>query len=799
MKFIKTFIFLIFIISLNSKFIEAQNLDKAFFLIQQHQYNKAVKILDKAINKKKDYLYALYGKIIIWTKNDYPKQNIHLAFYQAGREKKLYKKLPEEKKNYYKKKYKFSYKNIDSIIAYIYKSEYYKAKNSQSISALKHYIRYYPNSPYSKKAKFTVDSLIFKKMVPNNSAIEYKNFLNTYPNSTYYTLAKKKYYKILDSLYSESYRKLDYSKIQDFDATFPNYCDTIDSAKIYKRIAKIYTKLRIQEGYFASLNGKYQKFINNYPNYPQTIQVLILLAKNNKNIYKKQAIIDTLNKYKLLFNNKYKNIIDKKIQKILNRKKYSISSNINTKYNEYYPVLSTDGKTLYFCSDNNPKGIGGEDVFVSHLKNGIWTKPKLVKDFSSAYTNDAVMSISADENKVLLFINGKIFKTHKTTNGWSKKTEFKELNSGNWNGDACYTADGKALLFASQRKENINAKNTLSRNIDIYVVVKQKNGSWSKPINLGKTINSSGIERSPFLHPDMKTLYFSADRADSYGGLDIYKSTRLNDTSWTQWSKPINLGKNINTANDEYGFKISTDGNFGIYGGVSADSSNQDIFIVPISQKNKPNKVVIVTGIVSDNKNNPLDANVFWEDLETGKQLGHLTSDPQTGKFIIPLPIGKNYGFFVSKKGYYPVSDNINLNNKNTPSSITKNFVMNSINNIINGDISIELKNVFFDFNKYTLKKESYPELHRLADFIKSNPKIKIEISGHTDNIGNKTYNQKLSQLRADAVKKYLIYLGCPADNLIAKGYGEAKPIAPNNTEKGKAKNRRVEFRVLKK
>ncbi len=480
------------------------------------------------------------------------------------------------------------------------------------------------------------------------------------------------------------------------------------------------------------------------------------------------------------------------------QKVHSISANINTKANEYFPVITADGQTLYFCSDNRPENIGGEDIFVSHLVDNKWTKPQLIKELSTDTANEAVLSVSTDGNSLLIFSNGKIYESKKTKKSWSKLKYLKELNLGSWNADASYTADGNNILFSSVSKKNIGGKGYIFySNTDIYVIHKINDTTWSKPQNLGAVINTTKKERTPFLHPDMKTLYFSSERNDGFGSIDVYKSTRKNDTSWTQWTEPQNLGAAINTKSYDYGFKISTDGQKAYFNSTTIHG-DQDIYEINLSEKNKPESVVTITGIVTDNNKKPINAQIIWEDLETGKKLGELMSSPTDGRYTITLPLKKNYGFYVSKQNFYPLSDNIDLRDSLKAMKLDKNFMLTSIKKIIRKGAVIPLKNVFFQSNKYNLQSESFPELNRLAYFIKKHKNIIVEISGHTDNVGSYTYNLKLSQQRANAVRKYLILKNCKPAQIIAKGYGESKPVADNSSDKGKAKNRRVEFKVTK-
>ena len=458
--------------------------------------------------------------------------------------------------------------------------------------------------------------------------------------------------------------------------------------------------------------------------------------------------------------------------------------NINTyDGDEIVPIITIDGKTMYFCGENRDDNLGFEDVYVSHLVNGHWSKPVIDSVFSTPDSNEVLLDMSPDGNTAILFINGHIYKRIRTTDGWSKPILIQELNFKPWNSDISISSDGNAIFFAA------GEKNFFTMDINIYVIEKQPDGSWSAPKMLPSIINAGSLNRSPFIHPDMKTLYFATNGYNDGDNLDIYKTIRLDSTTWDKWSKPIKLS--FNTSSFDWAFRVTPDGKTGYF------CRNGNIYKVNLKKDEQANKIITITGIVKNDNGEFLNANVNWEDLETGEKLGELETNPQNGQFIIALPPGKNYGIYFSKQGYYPTSFNIDLRSKIDTFELKKTIVMHKIKDITSGKVSIKLNNVFFENNSYKLKKESFSELNRLADFIKAHPNLKIEIAGHTDNVGSEQYNLALSKKRANAVKRYLISQGCNPNQLITKGYGESKPVADNSTEEGKRLNRRVEFKVI--
>jgi len=484
---------------------------------------------------------------------------------------------------------------------------------------------------------------------------------------------------------------------------------------------------------------------------------------------------------------------------------------INTESPEFVPVISPNEKELYFTGFDRRDGYGKEDIFVSKKSSVDWEKAiNIGKSINTTDKNEGCIGISADNNQLLLFGSynesigrGDIFYVDKTADGWSQIQHFPEpINSADWDADAFLTSDGKALMFVSDRPGGIGEyfqrgkENELHNggNTDIYISQKTIDG-WSDPINLGHIINTPYEERTPFLHPDGKTLYFSSDGHYGLGDLDVFKSVRLKEDSWTEWSEPMNLGKEINTSGYDFGYKISTSGLTAFFSAYVAE--NSDIYSITLPEEVRPDAVATIAGKVTDAPGNFLEAEIKWEDLSTGNNVGILKSNPQDGTYFITLPLGKNYGYYAEKKGYYPVSKNINLEHCLNSTNIIENIVLVSVETMKKQGVSVRINNIFFDYDKYELKPESFPELDRLVRFLTENPDATVEISGHTDNIGTDDYNQNLSAKRAQAVVEYLVAQGCKMEFLKSKGYGKTKPVDTNETGEGRANNRRVEFSFL--
>ena len=329
-------------------------------------------------------------------------------------------------------------------------------------------------------------------------------------------------------------------------------------------------------------------------------------------------------------------------------------------------------------------------------------------------------------------------------------------------------------------------------NQDIHVSFLQNDGSFSKPLNLGSTINSSATESYAFLAPDNVTLYFSTEGLPGYGSNDIYMSKRLDDT-WKNWSEPTNLGKGINSIAWEGYFSTSASGNVGLLCS-SQDSKKISLLYFELEKEVKPDPVVIVSGTVKDqDTKEPIQTNVIFNSLNSDTKK-EVTTNPTNGKYSLVLLKGEKYEIIAQKEGYYPISAFIDLTELESFAEVEKNLELAKIKI---GQV-VRLNNIFFDFGKATLLEQSFKELDRLVDLMQKNPDMRIELSGHTDAVGSAESNLSLSQQRAESVVNYVTSKGIATDRLIAKGYGKSKPVADNETEEGRALNRRVEFEIIK-
>jgi outer membrane protein OmpA-like peptidoglycan-associated protein len=564
---------------------------------------------------------------------------------------------------------------------------------------------------------------------------------------------------------------------------------------------------------------------------------LIEIDINNKNWNK---AISTLEEFKYDFPTWESNL--NKIIEILKQEEeglseFNLGDGINSKANERAPIQTADESTLYFTAVNREgENNTSDDIFYSKNINNYWTPAKkLEASFNTLTRNESPMGISTDGNTMFLFGkgfspngNGDVFYADRTEFGWSNSESFPNpINTLYFESDANLTNTGDALLFVSDRPGGVGEYHKYGDvffgsqygNTDIYIAPKNEDGTWGEPINLGDVINTPYAERKPFLHPDGKTLYFASEGHPGLGRLDLFMSKRLSDTSWTEWSEPINFGKEVNTTQNERSAVVNTMGQLAYFSSEDRplNFGKSDIYSMEMPEAVVPEPIYAINGTVVDPDGFPLEADIIWEDLDTGEQLGKMRSNPQDGTFFIILPKGRNYGFYSEKEGYFPNSQNIDLVDLKRSEKVTKNIEMTRLSDIFGDDLELtggsdllydafdlkkkrklKMNNLFFEYNSAELLKSSFPELDRVAYVLKNYSIQLIEVSGHTDSIGNPEYNQRLSEKRANSVKSYLISKGIEPKTLEAKGYGQSEPIATNETEEGRQQNRRVELLILK-
>jgi outer membrane protein OmpA-like peptidoglycan-associated protein/tetratricopeptide (TPR) repeat protein len=481
-------------------------------------------------------------------------------------------------------------------------------------------------------------------------------------------------------------------------------------------------------------------------------------------------------------------------------KPINLGEKVNTKHAEYLPTLTADEQTLIY-TQRKPKDPGvsrmeEEDFYISRKINGEWEQAINLGPPINTPGNEGAQCISPD-GKFLFYTacnrpNGlgscDIFMAERIGNAWSEPVNLgAPVNSRSWESQPSISSDGRTLYFLSSRSGGFGKT-------DIWKTVHQDDGSWSAPENLGSGINTSDNEASPFIHPDNNTLYFASDGHIGMGGADLYYVRRKADG---QWDIPKNLGYPINTSSDEGSLIVSATGNVAYFASDREEGKGAlDLYSFELYREAQPQVVYYMKGRVFDSQSKkPVDAKFELIDLENAKVVVESSSDKINGEFLVCLPAGKDYALNVSKPGYLFYSDNFSL--KDT-SQIRKMVLMDVPMNAIRVGQSVVLKNIFFPSNDFSLQEASNAELEKLKNFLLSNKDVNIEFGGHTDNTGDKKYNQTLSEKRAKAVYDQLVKEGIPAARLSYKGYGDSKPVAPNDTPEGKARNRRTEFTITK-
>lgn len=582
--------------------------------------------------------------------------------------------------------------------------------------------------------------------------------------------------------------------------------------KAYQLNPNIDKKIHFYLGYGYHLNTQWDKAIAEYEAYKKTVSPKddAEMKLVNKRIYECQS-------GKELMKTPIRVFID------------NVGTSINSPDNDYTPVISADESVMMFTSRRAGTTGGGideglnepfEDVWVSYRSGKSWTKAVNLGPPINTNEHDAVVCLSPDGQKLISF-NGKksggdLFISSLEGNKWSEPDNMgKAINTKYHEPSATFSFDGKTIYFVSDREGGYGGH-------DIYMSKVNDKGKWESAVNTGTVLNTEYDEEAVFMLPDGKTMYFSSKGHNSSGGYDIFKTTLNNGV----WSKPENLGYPVNSPDNDVFFQLAANGvhayystaNNGGYGGqdiyritlLGPEKQpallNEDNLLAsvtaPVSDF-KAEKIVVagpkmtvLKGIVRDDKTKaPLEGTIELIDNTLNEVIATFKSNSTTGKYLVSLPSGKNYGIAVKREGYLFHSENFDLPASADYQEVEKNIDLKKV------EIgqTIVLKNIFFDFDKATIRPESANELDRLIKLLTENPTLKIELGSHTDSKGSDDYNQKLSQSRSQSVVTYLIGKGISTDRLVAKGYGEVMPVATNDTEAGRQENRRTEFKILSK
>jgi outer membrane protein OmpA-like peptidoglycan-associated protein len=468
----------------------------------------------------------------------------------------------------------------------------------------------------------------------------------------------------------------------------------------------------------------------------------------------------------------------------------NLGDSINSPQSEYYPSFTIDDSIFVFTR----RGEGlREDFMMSNLLPGNYSKAMLINGTLNEEASKGAINISQDGEWLVFagnfagkgYGNFDLYISYNTPQGWSEPINLGEnINTEFWESAPSLSPDKNALYFSSNRPGGYGGK-------DLYVSHRNANGKWSSAQNMGPLINTKGDEEAPFIHADNNTLYYTSNGLPGYGGTDIYVTRK---DSAGNWSAPENLGYPVNTIEDEGTLFVASDGVTAYFASDRADSrGGLDLYKFQLPQNARPIKTLYVEGNVFDaisKKNIPCAVELI--DNSTQKTITKVQTD-ETGFYFITLPVGKDYTFVVNRNGYLFYSDVFELSKKEADNTYIKDIALQPI--AVNA--SETLKNIQFELNSSKLQEVSLIELNKLLQLMNDNPNIKVQISGHTDNSGTEQHNIQLSLARAKAVADYLISKGINANRLTWKGYGSSKPFADNATEQGRALNRRTEFTII--
>jgi len=469
---------------------------------------------------------------------------------------------------------------------------------------------------------------------------------------------------------------------------------------------------------------------------------------------------------------------------------FNFGDSINSEVDEYLPSLTADDEVLIFTRRTSQS----EDFYFSVRQADTFRIAEPMPKPLNSVQNEGAHCLSADGNTMFFtacyrndsYGGCDLYFSKRTFEGWDRPTNLgSTINTEHWESQPSISYDGKTLYFISNRPGGFGGS-------DIWYSQLKEDGGWGIPENLGELVNTRKDDISPFVHPDDQTLYFASEGLPGMGKLDIYLSKREKNG---EWGKPQNLGYPINTERDESSLFVNLAGTLALFSSQARDSRGaNDLYYFELPPALRPEKVIYVKGIVKDkDSGRPLASQVEVVDLNSGEVVHNVETFYNDGRFIVSLPAGNSFAFNVNRQGYLLFSENFTIDSNRAASEVY-NISLERIK--VGGEVV--LKNIFYQSNSFALEDRSETELRKLAVFLQKNPSLVIEIQGHTDNVGTKAYNKELSSNRAKTVYNRLMELGVISQQIVYMGYGDSQPIADNDSESGRASNRRTQFRVLK-
>ena len=580
-----------------------------------------------------------------------------------------------------------------------------------------------------------------------------------------------------DSTFGEAYLKLAglYKVMGNSEASFQNYRHGLRLIPFNPAMQAEYLNfadLSFKVGHYGLARTYYEKFIQAAPKNAKAVQQ----AQNNlKSIA----------------------FAEEAIKKPINFNPSRLPAPLNTFVLQYFPALTANQRHLLFTARNGVRPENDENLFVAMRRAEGWSEPISISPVINSRLNEGAGSISGD-GKTLVFASCDrpgsfgscdLYISYRTGENWSKPVNLGEtVNAKGWDSQPCLSADGRTLYFSSVRAGGEGRE-------DIYVTRLQEDNTWAVPVNLGKSVNTSGNDNSPFIHPSGSTLYFSSDGHLGLGGSDIFKVT-LNQKG--EWEEPQNLGYPLNTYENESSIFITTDNKTGYYArqqsrGEGGATINLFQFEVPNQWKSKESSTFAQGNVFDAKTKKPLGALIQLYDVATDNLIQQVQSDQQSGDYTVVLVEGRQYAMYVSADNYLLKSLSFDYTAGKDFNPLTLDVYLDPIR----AGANVVLNNLFFPTNKYTLEPKSKTELNKLVQFLNLNKTVRIQISGHTDDVGENQFNLELSRKRAQSVIDFLTQQGINRNRLEAVGYGETKPVQPNTSAENRQLNRRIELGVL--
>lgn len=579
-----------------------------------------------------------------------------------------------------------------------------------------------------------------------------------------------------DTAFGEAYLKLAglYRVMGDQQATFRNYRRAL-------RLLPYSPALNAEYYNFATLShdaGHYQEARKYYELFLQAA------PKNTKTASQARKALDHLA------------FAEQALRHPVDFKPEKLAPPLNGFAMQYFPALTADQRHLLFTGRLGNRPDQDENLFVSVRRQESWSEPVSISPTINSRQNEGAGSISGD-GKTLVFASCDrpdsygscdLYISFRTGETWSKPVNLGAVVNGRgWDSQPSLSADGRTLYFASVRAGGQGAE-------DIWVTNLGEDNAWSEPVNLGATINTGGNENSPFIHPSGSTLYLASDGHPGLGNADIFKADRDEQGNW---EKPRNLGYPLNTFENESSLFITTDNKTGYYSRQISQQGQASIqlfqFQVPAQWKSKQESIFAQGNVYDAKTRKPLGATVQLYDVATDELVQQVYSDPQRGDYTIVLTEGKQYALYVSADGYLLKSLSFDYTASKAFNPLTLDVYLDPLS----AGANVVLNNLFFPSNKYTLEARSKTELNKLVQLLTQNPGLRIQIAGHTDDVGEAAFNLELSRKRAQSVVDYLTQRGIGRSRLAVAGFGESKPVKPNNSEENRQLNRRIELKIL--